>query len=208
MKDYKTVAREESVEIVERRSRFIGHVKPVQNEDEAIGFINQIRSRFRDASHNVYAYSCRENNIMRYSDDGEPAGTAGLPVLEVIKKTGINDVCIVVTRYFGGVLLGAGGLTRAYGKSAAAALESAGVVNMVYCSVFSVCTDYSLLGKLQFVISENGYKTLDSEYGTQVRLVICAPIKKEGELVDKLTDASGGRAEISRIGERYIEEKA
>ena len=115
-KDYKTVAREASDEFVEKRSRFIGYVKPVKTEEEAVAFINQKRSEHWDARHNVYAYSLREGNIKRYSDDGEPSGTAGMPVLDVIVKNEIYDVCVVVTRYFGGVLLGTGGLVRAYSQ--------------------------------------------------------------------------------------------
>jgi len=204
MKDYKTVAKEADAELIERRSRFISYVAPVQ-EDAAIDFINSVRAKHRDASHNVYAYVCRENNTQRYSDDGEPTGTAGLPVLEVIKKTGITDVCVVVTRYFGGIHLGAGGLIRTYGKSAALGVEMAGIKNMIYSGIFSVITDYSLHGKLQFVVSENGYKTMDSEYGENVRLVICVSADREEELVDKLTDASGGRATIEKKGQDFIE---
>ncbi|MBQ1830507.1 MAG: YigZ family protein, partial [Ruminococcus sp.] len=127
-KDYKTVAREASDEFVEKRSRFIGYVKPVKTEEEAVAFINQKRSEHWDARHNVYAYSLREGNIKRYSDDGEPSGTAGMPVLDVIVKNEIYDVCVVVTRYFGGVLLGTGGLVRAYSQGSKIALESGGIV--------------------------------------------------------------------------------
>lgn len=114
--NYKTVSKESCTEIVRQKSRFIAHVSPVTNEGEAIDFINKIKKLHPTASHNVYAYICREQNSQRYSDDGEPSGTAGVPVLEVLKKEGLTDACIVVTRYFGGTLLGAGGLVRAYGK--------------------------------------------------------------------------------------------
>ena len=122
MKDYKTVKTESHDEFTEKRSRFIGYVKPVKTEDEATGFISSIRSKHWDARHNVYAYSLREGNIKRYSDDGEPSGTAGMPVLDVITKNEVYDVCVVVTRYFGGVLLGTGGLVRAYSQGAKLAL--------------------------------------------------------------------------------------
>ena len=126
--DYKTVKIESSDEFTEKRSRFIGYVKPVKTEAEATEFINSIRSKHWDARHNVYAYSLREGNIKRYSDDGEPSGTAGMPVLDVITKNEVYDVCVVVTRYFGGVLLGTGGLVRAYSQGSKIALEAGQVV--------------------------------------------------------------------------------
>ena len=121
-KDYKTVQKSSNDEFVEKRSRFIGYCTPVKSEQEAVDFINAKRSEHWNATHNVYAYSLREGNIKRYSDDGEPSGTAGMPVLEVITNNDVFDVCIVVTRYFGGVLLGTGGLVRAYSKGAKLAL--------------------------------------------------------------------------------------
>jgi len=115
---YKTVSKEGTAEIVEKKSRFIASVKPVSTEEEALEFVSQVKAKYRDARHNVYAYVVTENNISRFTDDGEPSGTAGAPVLDVILKEGLTDVAIVVTRYFGGTLLGTGGLVRAYGKSA------------------------------------------------------------------------------------------
>ena len=149
-KDYKTVAREASDEFVEKRSRFIGYVKPVKTEEEAVAFINQKRSEHWDARHNVYAYSLREGNIKRYSDDGEPSGTAGMPVLDVIVKNEIYDVCVVVTRYFGGVLLGTGGLVRAYSQGSKIALESGGIVLMQSCSLCGVSCSYNRYGKVSY----------------------------------------------------------
>ena len=116
MTEYITVKNSGEDEFVEKRSRFIGYCKPVKTQDEAVSFINEIRSKHWDATHNVYAYVLSDGQIMRYSDDGEPQGTAGVPVLDVIKKMGIVDVVVVVTRYFGGIMLGAGGLVRAYSK--------------------------------------------------------------------------------------------
>ncbi len=125
MADYKTVRAAASGELTEKRSRFIGYCKPVSTEEEATAFIASIRSRHWDARHNVYAYSLREGNLRRYSDDGEPSGTAGMPVLDVLQKSGVTDVCVVVTRYFGGVLLGTGGLVRAYSQAARLGLNAA-----------------------------------------------------------------------------------
>ena len=125
---YKTVADEAETLMIEKKSKFYSHVKPVQNEEEALEFLGRIRSENRDATHNVYAYVIDENNIFRYSDDGEPSGTAGMPVLDTIRKSGITDVIVVVTRYFGGTLLGTGGLVHAYGASARQGLAEAGVI--------------------------------------------------------------------------------
>ena len=133
MKEYRTVSQEAKEEFTEKRSRFIGWIKPVKTEEEAIEYINAIKSQHWDAKHNVYAYSLREGQISRYSDDGEPQGTAGVPVLEVLTHSGVTDAVIVVTRYFGGILLGTGGLVRAYSHAASIALKSAGVVIMRPC---------------------------------------------------------------------------
>jgi len=126
---YKTISKEATVEMEEKKSRFIANVKPVSSEEEALEFINNIRAKYWDATHNVYAYYISgENIIQRFSDDGEPSGTAGMPVLEVIKRMELKDLVVVVTRYFGGILLGASGLVRAYSKSAALGIEAAGIV--------------------------------------------------------------------------------
>ncbi|HOQ06313.1 MAG TPA: YigZ family protein, partial [Clostridiales bacterium] len=128
-KDYLTVSKEAVAEIEEKKSRFIATVRPVSSEQEAQDFINRLKARYWDATHNVYAYYiCAGNVVQKFSDDGEPSGTAGLPVLEAIKKTGVQDVAVVVTRYFGGTLLGASGLVRAYGRSAALGIDAAGIV--------------------------------------------------------------------------------
>ena len=130
---YKTVELESSDEFIEQRSKFIGYVKPVQTEQQALDFINEKRQKHWDATHNVYAYVLREGNIQRYSDDGEPHGTAGVPTLDVIIKSGVTDVVVVVTRYFGGILLGAGGLVRAYTKGAKIALDAGNIITMESC---------------------------------------------------------------------------
>ena len=150
--DYKTVQFEAKGEFVEKRSRFIGYCKPVKTEQEAVEFINSKRTEHWDATHNVYAYSLREGNIKRYSDDGEPSGTAGMPTLDVILKNDIYDVCIVVTRYFGGVLLGTGGLVRAYSQGAKVALEAGNVVLMQSCAICQAKCSYNQYGKVSSLI--------------------------------------------------------
>ena len=130
MSDYLTLRKESSDEFIEKRSRFIGYAKPVTTQEEAMDFINAIRAKHWDATHNVYAYVLRDGQSRRYSDDGEPSGTAGVPVLDVLLKENITDCVVVATRYFGGVLLGAGGLVRAYSHTSKIAVEAAGIMKM------------------------------------------------------------------------------
>ena len=151
---YITVKSSAAAEITEKRSRFIASVKPVSTEDEALEFLNGLKQKYWNATHNVYAYIIEGNNIMRYSDDGEPGGTAGLPVLEILKKEGLTNIIVVVTRYFGGVLLGTGGLVHAYSKSAKAGVEAAEIIEMVLCRRIDIDIDYTLLGKLQNELSK------------------------------------------------------
>lgn len=163
-KDYKTVLSNAKDEFVEKRSRFIGYCKPVTCEQEAVDFINEKRSEHWNATHNVYAYSLREGNIKRYSDDGEPSGTAGMPCLDVIVKNEIYDVCVVVTRYFGGVLLGTGGLVRAYSHGAKIALDAAKIVMMQNCLVCSARCTYNRYGKVSALVTDNGGAVDDTVY--------------------------------------------
>ena len=144
---YQTIAHEAAQEFVERRSRFIGYAKPVRTEEEALAFLEEIRTRHWDATHNVFAYSLRQGNLRRYSDDGEPQGTAGVPVLDVLQKSGVTDAVLVVTRYFGGVLLGAGGLVRAYSHAASLALQAGEVITMQLCKTARVMCDYNQIGR-------------------------------------------------------------
>lgn len=167
-KDYKTVLENASDEFVEKRSRFIGYCKPVKTEQEAIDFINEKRSEHWNATHNVYAYSLREGNIKRYSDDGEPSGTAGMPVLDVIVKNEIFDVVVVVTRYFGGVLLGTGGLVRAYSHGSKIAVEAAKPVIMQNCLVCEARCAYNQYGKVSSLIIGVGAAVDDTVYESDV----------------------------------------
>lgn len=203
-KDYKTVAREASDEFVEKRSRFIGYVKPVKTEEEAVAFINQKRSEHWDARHNVYAYSLREGNIKRYSDDGEPSGTAGMPVLDVIVKNEIYDVCVVVTRYFGGVLLGTGGLVRAYSLGSKIALESGGIVLMQSCSLCEVSCSYNRYGKVSSLVMENGATIDDTIYESDVKIKFHIPPEQLSQLNKKLADATSGEVQAESDGESYF----
>ncbi|MDO4883043.1 MAG: YigZ family protein [Oscillospiraceae bacterium] len=202
--DYKTVKIESSDEFTEKRSRFIGYVKPVKTEAEATEFINSIRSKHWDARHNVYAYSLREGNIKRYSDDGEPSGTAGMPVLDVITKNEVYDVCVVVTRYFGGVLLGTGGLVRAYSQGSKIALEAGQVVLMQNCLVCSLTCSYNQYGKISSLIPDNGGVIDDSVFETDVKLSF--HIKPDGlpALNKKLADLTSGEVQAISDSEQYF----
>lgn len=204
MEEYKTILKPVSVEFVERRSRFIGHVKPVSSEEEALAFLTDLRSRHWDATHNVYAYCLRQNGIQRYSDDGEPQGTAGIPTLDVLRKSGVTDVVAVVTRYFGGVLLGAGGLVRAYSHAVSLALEAAGVVTMRMCVLADFICSYSQYGRVAALIPECGGIIDDSQFGEAVTLSFHMPPDSLPAFERELADATCGECHISVSGERFF----
>ena len=203
-KDYKTVQKSSNDEFVEKRSRFIGYCTPVKSEQEAVDFINGKRSEHWNATHNVYAYSLREGNIKRYSDDGEPSGTAGMPILEVITNNDIFDVCIVVTRYFGGVLLGTGGLVRAYSKGAKLALQASKIVLRQNCFVCSAACSYNQYGKVSSLIMGVGASIDDKNYAD--RVLIKFHIKPElfSLLNKQLADATSGEVQAISESEQYF----
>ena len=203
-KDYKTVLENASDEFVEKRSRFIGYCKPVKTEQEAIDFINEKRSEHWNATHNVYAYSLREGNIKRYSDDGEPSGTAGMPVLDVIVKNEIFDVVVVVTRYFGGVLLGTGGLVRAYSHGSKIALEAAKPVIMQNCLVCETRCAYNQYGKVSSLIIGVGAAVDDTVYESDVLVKFHIKPDLLGTLNKKLADATSGEVTVEQKDEQYF----
>lgn len=203
-KDYKTVQNEAHSEFAEKRSRFIGYCKPVTTEQEAVDFINSKRSEHWNATHNVYAYSLREGNIKRYSDDGEPSGTAGMPVLDVITKNEIYDVCIVVTRYFGGVLLGTGGLVRAYSQGAKVALEVGNVVMMESCLMCQARCSYNQYGKVSSLIMEIGAEVDDTVYEADVLIKFHIKPELLDKLNKQLADATSGEIQAVSDSEKYF----
>lgn len=205
MSDYLTLAKEASDEFIEKRSRFIGYAKPVTTQEEAMDFINAIRAKHWDATHNVYAYVLREGQSRRYSDDGEPSGTAGVPVLDVLLKENITDCVVVATRYFGGVLLGAGGLVRAYSHTSKIAVEAAGIIRMSVCSVMSVTCDYNFYGRLTSLIPEYGGITEDTDFGENVTVKFYLPKANEPLFEAKLVDSSFGKFSSVKICEKYAE---
>ena len=193
MQEYKTVEKEASDFFIEKKSKFIGYAKPVKTQEDALEFISKIKSKHWDATHNVYAYVLRENNIQRYSDDGEPSGTAGVPVLDVMLKESLVDVCVVATRYFGGTLLGAGGLVRAYSHTSKIALEAAGIITMAQCSVMSAEVDYSFYDRLNILLSDSSAVILNTSFSDKV----CVEFSVKENTVDllnvKLIDVSNGK---------------
>lgn len=200
---YKTIQKEAFGEFVERHSKFISYAKPVETEDDAISFINKIKTKHWDAKHNVYAYSLLKGSIMRYSDDGEPHGTAGVPVLDILKKNEVTNIVIVVTRYFGGILLGTGGLVRAYSSAAKLALDSAVVINMVSCFRAQLFCDYSLYGKISSILAELGAKIEESEFLDNVKIIFYIEKKKLNVLNDKLNEISSGEIITKILEEKY-----
>lgn len=202
MDSYTTVKGEAVAEIVEKKSRFIASVCHVETEAEALAFLDRIRSENRMARHNVYAYILREGSRVRYSDDGEPQKTAGLPTIEAIQHAGLTDVIVVVTRYFGGVLLGTGGLVRAYTQSTQAGLDAAEKVTVSRCVDVIVDISYPLYEQALRVIEESGAKVSRTDFTDEVRLSLLMLDGTEGDLLLKLTELCRGQQRVC-VGEPY-----
>ncbi len=200
MHEYKTVEFAADDFFIEKKSKFIGYVKPVKTQDEAVAFINEIKSKHWDATHNVYAYFLRENNTQRYSDDGEPGGTAGVPVLDVILKAGVTDVCVVATRYFGGTLLGAGGLVRAYSHTSKIALEAGHIITMAECAVIETVMEYSFYDRLNTLLADFGANVINTDFADNVKVTFSLKADKVDDLSSKLTDMSGGKYSLNITG--------
>lgn len=197
--EYKTIARRCEARFIEKKSEFIGYLCPVQTEEQAVAFIEEIRAMHRKATHNCYAYILRENNAARHSDDGEPGGTAGVPIYEVLRKEGLTDVCCVVTRYFGGVLLGAGGLVRAYTKSAKDAVDAAQIKCMAEAVKLAVTVDYGLYGRLAQVFADFDARVEDERFADNVRIVLHIRAENSQKLTDKLVDVCNGAVSVEEI---------
>ncbi len=200
---YRTLHASAEDEFTEKRSRFIGYAQPVQTEEEALNFIAKIKKQHWDAKHNVYAYVLRDGQIRRYSDDGEPQGTAGIPVLDVLVKGGITDAVIVVTRYFGGILLGGGGLVRAYGHAASIAVKAAQVEERVLCADLSVTCDYGQYGRVQPLIAAHGGIIEDTVYEDEVTVRFYMRKPLIGALEKELADATAGSVCLIPCGELF-----
>lgn len=195
-KHYKTVREAARAEMIEKKSRFIATVRPITAEEEALALINEMKKEFSDATHNVYAYILRENNIARYSDDGEPSGTAGMPVMEVLKQENLTDVAVVVTRYFGGTLLGAGGLVRAYSKTAKLGIDAGHIATMTYGADMEITVSYDLYGKLQYLLEQEGLSMGKTTFGEEVTTSVFVRTELQETLQKKIVEASNGRATV------------
>ena len=208
MNSYKTIKQPAREEYVINKSRFIGHACPCQAEEQALAFLKRIREEYRDATHNCYAYVIGENaGIMRYSDDGEPGGTAGLPMMEVLKARGVVNLCVVVTRYFGGTLLGTGGLVHTYGASAKQGLIESELVIRKLCDIVSVKVDYSLLGKMQHEIMTKGYLLEDTIYEDEVTFIISCPIDTTDKVIAEIINMTNAGAVCEKIDKKYVDVK-
>ena len=196
---YKTISQTAEDFLEEKKSKFIARIAPVRTEEEAVGFINSVKAENRKARHNVYAYILREGNISRYSDDGEPQGTGGVPVLEVIKKEGLTDVCVVVTRYFGGILLGTGGLARAYSGACKLAVESADIMEMHSCSKITIRCDYTLYGRIAQLLPQFEVKTISEDFAEAVSLTTLVKSELVEKFKEKLINAANGKINIEEV---------
>lgn len=206
--NYKTVKKPAFGEFTEKKSRFIGYVKPVTTEEDAIDFINSVRTKHRDATHNCYAYIIRSNNIMRYSDDGEPSGTAGMPMLDVLRKEELTDICAVVTRYFGGTLLGTGGLVRAYTKGVQLGIDAAERVEKLFCNIYSVKCDYSAMGSLQYAIAEDGsYIQNDTIFTDNVEFIVYVKTADAVRFEKMIENKTSGQVKPKIISTEFIDRK-
>lgn len=204
LKKYKTILNQAEAEIVEKKSRFIATVRPVKTEEEARLFIDEMKKKYWNATHNVSAYQIGDRNeIQRCSDDGEPQGTAGKPVLDVLVGEDIKNTAVVVTRYFGGTLLGTGGLVRAYGKSAKEGILSAGIAEMILYRKFSIVTDYPTSGKIQYEVLQDGHIIHDTIYTENVEFIVLTEIDCAESFYNKMIDISNGKAEITSINDIY-----
>ncbi len=204
MTSFKIPARDGCDEFTEKKSRFIGVVRYTKTEEEALAFIAEQNEKHKTAGHNVYAYSIRDNNIMRYSDNGEPQGTAGLPVLDVFRKEEVFDFCCVVTRYFGGILLGTGGLVRAYSHAAKIALDSAGIAVMRLWTDGSMSIPYNLFEIVQKAIVSLGAKITATDYGAEVTVSFLIPTEEFDMVSAQIFDTTNGRVLTRRGEDRFM----
>ncbi|HCC34087.1 MAG TPA: YigZ family protein [Ruminococcaceae bacterium] len=203
METYKTVRARARAEFTEKRSRFIGHICPSGKEEDALAFIGEIRSEHPAAAHNVYAYILRENQIRRYSDNGEPKGTAGVPCLEVLSKSGLTDCTAVVTRYFGGVLLGAGGLVRAYSHAVKIALDEAGIVTMGRCLLLTLRCGYNQFEKIRDIICDFSGTELKTDYAADIQMDFQLEKPRLEEFNVRLSEYSLGSVNAEVTGECF-----
>ena len=205
LSQYKTVYSGGEAEIIEEKSRFIATVKPVKSEEEAITFIEGLKKKYWNATHNCFAYVIGERfQTQRCSDDGEPSGTAGRPMLDVLLGEEVHDVAVVVTRYFGGTLLGTGGLVRAYQGATKAGLMASTVITKMHGSKVAIQTDYTGLGKIQYILGQRGLTILHSEYTDRVALEVLLPEADVEQVMAEITEGTNGQAVMEIVEECYF----
>lgn len=204
IEEYKIVFKGGIGEITEKKSRFIAVIRPVSAEEEALAFIEEMKKKYWDASHHCFAFVIGDRNqIQRCGDDGEPSQTAGRPMLEVLMGEKVHNVCAVVIRYFGGTLLGTGGLVRAYSKAVQEGLSQTAIVTKYLAQRLKVTTDYNGLGKIQYLAGQMGIKTLESEYSDTVTLILLVPVRALDALITQITECTNGKSKIQKTGELF-----
>ena len=205
LKPYKTLIRDAQDEFIVNKSRFIGHGRPCETEEAALAFLSEMRAKYRDATHNCFAYIIGANmGVMRYSDDGEPGGTAGMPIIEVMKARGVTNCAVVVTRYFGGVLLGAGGLVRAYSQGAAAAINASGVGVMHPTARYLMEIPYPLLNRMDYFLKDEPVQVEDRTFTDVITYTLVVRCADETAFLARLTDMTEGSVEPLRYEELYL----
>lgn len=207
VEQYKTVYEGGTGEIVEKKSRFIANVRPVETEEEALAFIEEMKKKYWDARHNCSAYILGERQEqMRCSDDGEPSQTAGKPMMDVLDGAGLTNTAVVVTRYFGGTLLGTGGLVRAYSAAVQEGLKNSRIITKYWGTELLVGTDYNGIGKLQYLFGQRQIPILDAEYTDQVRFTVLVPVSRVQEIRKAVTEATSGQASMEEKRSLYYAE--
>jgi uncharacterized YigZ family protein len=205
MDSYRVLIEGGEGEIIEKKSRFIATVRKCETEAEAAAFIEEMKKKYWDASHNCSAFIIgSRGELTRCSDDGEPSGTAGRPMLEVLLGEEIRNIAVVVTRYFGGTLLGTGGLVRAYSQAVKAGLENCVTGTMVNGAELSITTDYNGIGRVLYILGQKGITPKNSDYGAEVTLTVQVPLADAEKLSKEITEATNGRASINKIREMYF----
>lgn len=203
MESYTTILKEAEFEYEDRKSVFISTAAPVKTEEEALDFISYVKKKYPDARHHVYAYVLRDNSIMRFSDDREPQGTAGMPTLDAIRKRGCTDMAVVTIRYFGGTLLGTGGLVRAYSSAAVGAIEKAQVITYALYTTLSIGVTYSDYQKITSLLSTEGFRVSDTKYQDNIVIIGSIQSSQLDDFMKKITEITSGRGEFKKIDEKF-----
>ncbi len=205
MEEYKVVYRGGQKEIIEKKSRFIASVIPIESENDALDTVEHIRKKYWNATHNCFAYVLgKHQELQRFSDDGEPSGTAGKPILDVLLGEEVHNSLIVVTRYFGGTLLGTGGLVRAYSRSARAALEESAVINKILGKKILLNMDYNTVGKIQYILAQNGIFVIDTIYKEDVDMYIVVPVDEISRLDKLIREATSAKVQGKELDTVYF----